>query len=96
MVRGLRSGFHVITHVSGATAFGCREHLVIERGRFAPNKYSLILPTGQFTGCKNLTGRVERRPHGPMFLLPNAILRKGRIYILTERTVPKGNGMDHP
>ena len=40
------------------------------------------------TGCGNLTGRVERRPHGPMFLLSNAILRKGRIYIFTERTVP--------
>ena len=32
----LRSRFHVITDVSEATAFGCREHLVIERSRFAP------------------------------------------------------------
>jgi len=42
----LRHAFNVITSVSGAAAFGCSQRLVIEWGRFAPNKYSLILSTG--------------------------------------------------
>ena len=37
-----------------------------------------------------------RTDHTVGFPTTYTILSKSLIYILTERTVPKGNGMDHP
>ena len=65
--------------MSGAAAFSSSQRLVIEWGRFAPNKYSLILPTGNYW-LHNLTGRVDPRPRGRCsYYLTRTVPRRMRI-----------------